>query len=1045
MKSKSTIVAALVAVGLLAFVGLYYFHDSASDDAIENTHPAKTPTGHVGAMSIPSNRPVRLAIGDLGMASKNEESKIADMLAASLSTNSGFELVERRQLDKALHEAELSAAKMIDPKQAIRLGQLLKADWFLWGAQSKAQNADLLIARIVDTQTGVIGAVTLVPFHERSAPDISRDLTDFVSQTRSDNGARPSQTFLALGNFDDLSIHKKPSDFPAQLKTYLTAHMGQQNVTFLEREQISALMEEMQLGLTSMGGQACPKILSAPWLVSGYYQFSTTAPIQTELILRVDKMGSGQWRRSIKGASNESVFDQASTVIQILLSATHTPSEFMAGSAEANDYMEHGLKVSQLNINHLRSGLDFQMEFTFNRQPNHRQNYLESIEDFQKVLLLNANDSLAKLYLGYCLMAPCVGRQMEARYNFQDVLDNDVREERRFMARLGMVASYAFMGTGKADENELNQGIDLIKSALATETNAPNRRAFQNSLNFFERELESIRNTIINFEGPEFEKKLAGLLQSELEQSRKKNGFSEPYLFDSIRRALVDGTIQDTAWFAPLCQRLCNQFPELKPYILMGFLSRKVGPDSIIAREFCASVDGALANPKKIHCPESYFTQLFGYAWTWAKRNQQTKLMAQMGDARCRAIKEGCAPGLSEDERASLAYAYMAVGRWKEALDQLEPFGYRISQMLIDAPSGYVETGPFVPDLLARECRQHLGIPPKIFPGQFDLPKPIITLGMPFFFLPEGNSIWVVSNSKVSCFDSSGKGQWEKDLSQWDDAEVTCLAQTPEKLWIGTKESGVYEFDKTRRMVTNHYTETDGLLFDKVLAMHCMGKTLFIASGDYEHGGINSLDAISGKITAYVSALPIDSQLEKNRHKRAMSEPTNGPPTFPVLAFASCSPDELWMGISYKGLKKYHLDSNRWETRGISILDHLTSFVVSKEVIVVGDFASTGYDNKLIGLVFSEENQNKPVIFSTADGLPHEKVTALAMDGQYLWVGGWGYLSVLDCQKRKVIKTALLQSNEVRDLFVVGDFVYLRYQNSITRLPRALALGPDIN
>jgi hypothetical protein len=60
MKSKSTIVAALVVTGLLAIVGLYYIHDAAGDDAIEHAQPAKPPTGHVAAMSIPSNRPVRL-------------------------------------------------------------------------------------------------------------------------------------------------------------------------------------------------------------------------------------------------------------------------------------------------------------------------------------------------------------------------------------------------------------------------------------------------------------------------------------------------------------------------------------------------------------------------------------------------------------------------------------------------------------------------------------------------------------------------------------------------------------------------------------------------------------------------------------------------------------------------------------------------------------------------------------------------------------------------------------------------------------------------
>ena len=62
----------------------------------------------VASVPITPSRPVRLAIGWLGLPDETQNSQVTDLLTAELTGAKGLELVERRSLDKVLREMEMT-------------------------------------------------------------------------------------------------------------------------------------------------------------------------------------------------------------------------------------------------------------------------------------------------------------------------------------------------------------------------------------------------------------------------------------------------------------------------------------------------------------------------------------------------------------------------------------------------------------------------------------------------------------------------------------------------------------------------------------------------------------------------------------------------------------------------------------------------------------------------------------------------------------------------------------------------------------------------
>lgn len=77
----------------------------------------------------------------------------ASIIFSKMSANPNVWMVERTDLDKILKEAELNISGVVNPSQAIQLGQLTGAKILLTGSVFKVKDKTFLIAKIISTET----------------------------------------------------------------------------------------------------------------------------------------------------------------------------------------------------------------------------------------------------------------------------------------------------------------------------------------------------------------------------------------------------------------------------------------------------------------------------------------------------------------------------------------------------------------------------------------------------------------------------------------------------------------------------------------------------------------------------------------------------------------------------------------------------------------------------------------------------------------------------------------------------------------------------
>ena len=243
-------------------------------------------------LPLPLSQPVRLAIGSLGLADDDQNRQLDDLITAELSGANGFNLVERQSLDAILKEMNLSLSGLVRARDAIQVGKLVRADWFLLGTPVKLHEINSIAVRLVDARTGVMldGGV----FAQKAAPELAADLAGFVRQSRQAAAEARPRMYLAIGAFEDLSVNNRQADFPTQLRGYLTTAYQHSKITLLEREYVDILQQEMRLdlaGLTEGGRTNAPvQMQSAFWLVDGYYQSYETSGLEVELGLNIEQI-----------------------------------------------------------------------------------------------------------------------------------------------------------------------------------------------------------------------------------------------------------------------------------------------------------------------------------------------------------------------------------------------------------------------------------------------------------------------------------------------------------------------------------------------------------------------------------------------------------------------------------------------------------------------------------------------------------------------------------------------------------------------------------
>ena len=119
------------------------------------------------ALDLEKKPPGNVAVSGFSLAGASGASLVEVLNEAGATfvralTGSSHPLVERRHLDEILREQELALSDLVDPREALSVGEVLAADYLLTGTVIPMSESVVVFARILNVESAVIESVAQV-------------------------------------------------------------------------------------------------------------------------------------------------------------------------------------------------------------------------------------------------------------------------------------------------------------------------------------------------------------------------------------------------------------------------------------------------------------------------------------------------------------------------------------------------------------------------------------------------------------------------------------------------------------------------------------------------------------------------------------------------------------------------------------------------------------------------------------------------------------------------------------------------------------------
>lgn len=1022
---------ALAVTGALAWLGVERWTslqplsgDASEDMARATADPVAPP------LIADRTGPLRLALGPLGGADAAGDAIVADLLVSDLSTDPDMVLLERRDQRRLWDEIALGAAGAIRPQEAIRLGQLLRADWFLLGSPYRSGTNASSVVRLVDAHSGILRDLLVLPDPADKPEQAARQLASFVRRHRS---ARLSEadppTFVAVGGFTDQSLRPRLTGVEAELREGLTTALSAQRLVIVERELTRLLLDELrwqQAGLT-VGSATHPQMQSAFWLVDGFWQSVGSGGNEVELTVRAARSG-GSVGRSRVVAERGPALDEAAqrTTLELIRSAA-SPGRFANRRRESTAQIERGLERARWTP----SSVDpwrMRMEIGQHRydddatRARRRDDLLAAQSSFESALLLDPDSVPARLYLARCLIDPAVGRPAEARDLYGELLGHTNRT-RALQARIALGLTYW-------TEGEPGRAAEWYRGLWDRETAEDVRRAYQPWLDIANGESGGTT------ERSQFESRLMERIltcQREAKEGRTANHGE----FRGFVARRPGGLTEGQAHLLEFFPKLVAAAPELESMLLSRALPVLPWTNNPLIVRFETLLARLAQQAESIVAADRFYDGL-NDVFYWASQGQLHSLEVALADTMIAAHRAR----LVNEQRPEVGYlvghALAKAHRWRKAIQQLDSI--KLPVVVLDQRGPWGEYPSFVvPSQLAARCRRELGEPPVEDPLRFEIGAPMLTNAVPFGFLRDGDRVWLACCDRLTERSLDGRILRSIRLDTSDERPPRALALSQDSVWIGTV-GGLIRVDKSTATI-RRYTSKDGLMLDGVSALHLAGDRLWIGQDNAPidgmpdpdpAGALSLLQLSTGRIKSFTPSLPAD---------QPEASGAGGPPRLPVRAVVQQGGETIWLGIHRQGIWKARPSAGTWtavSSPGEMVLP--SCLVASDRWAVAGNAPRPRTNRSPDPLLVDPMDNSGPFLLGPRDGLPFPSVTTLALDEDRLWVGGPGYLAILDLPSRRVIRRCLLENTDVQGLTLVGDDVWVRLNCSLHSLPRSLGI-----
>jgi hypothetical protein len=994
---------------------------------------------------LPMSRSVRLAIGSLGLPDETQNAQLTDLLAAELSRSEGLELVDRQSLEKVLREMQMNLSGLVQAKDAVRAGNLLRADWFILGTANGARDTNSIVVRIVDGRTGIFRNTAVVA-REGSAQGVAQALALFVRRCRSEAAVAKVPVYVGIGAFEDLSMNNRLAEFPGRLRAYLMAAYKNTSFTMLEREQAETLLQEVRLDLAGLTENAvtnsAPMMQTAFWLIEGDYQSIDNATPEIELALRITRIFGRQTSATLRGPMGEPFFVGVKQVLDQTLSQKQE-FVFPRRTTEARAQMARGKELaffrkSPYVVPHqdLISGEPYQ-ELTAQEAKLQRRKAEEAIRAFQAAVLLDPTNREAKLYLGACYCKAIFGRFEDARELFREVFEEAVQDSWHDIAGERLAGSFG--GSSPTEQFEWF-------ATAEKQTTRSNLQAFYHAQAENAR-IQILLNGADRSQGrAAAENQLLEAIRTHLEynQSKPLQPFKTRILYSDL------GMSDYAAWFgsekleagrslARLLPRMTSEFPALTPHLTATALSYQIETNNPVLPEFRTQLEWCRAHPKKVFALRLFWQQARYSPYHWCMKHGEQALAVEIMEGVQRAAQYTNSITFNDGDKIALAYAYKGAKQWREALAIFESFTNSPAIMPNgDGPWGKGLAPIFTAKEVA-ECKAHQGISANGDPREFTMGTNCFCMHFQSAFAADSAGLWVASGEQLVHLDFGLRTNRVELLPKNSWTGINCLLLESSKIWIGTDGDGLLEFDKDSRRISR-YTEKEGLMNEVISSLSLAPNTLWIGYGEKSMlggysadrpggGGLGKFDLRQREFHAFSPSLESGTEVFKNLRG---TEPLNTATRRPVRSIAVGPDNDVWFSAWRSPLRRYRQSNGSWDA--FADVPCSTLLADAQRLFVGGQWnllqSQTSGPLGVRVLNFADGSWTELKEFAV---LPSGRVSALTLDGGYLWVGGAGYVAKIDLARNELLNFSPIRAAEVNQIQIGGGFVWAQFDHHLHR------------
>ncbi len=978
-------------------------------------------------LPLDPKRPVRLAIGSLGFAEDARNRELADLVTAELTGAEGLELVDRPSLDRVLQELQLSVSGLVRAGDAVRVGGLLRADWFLFGSTVVAGGTTSMVARVVDARSGVLRDVGVVRA-EPEAPATAGKLAEFVRECRRGGTRVGPHVYVAIGAFEDLSLNNRVADLPTQLRAGLALAYRDRRITLLERECISALLREVHLDLAGLTGEGAAggmrRMQSAFWLLRGCYQSYEASGVEVELRLEVQRIFGRSKTVTLRGPPGERLIQQVTAELDSVLAGADDSVMVPTRLSEIRAQMLTGRELTQLHgwVDLLTPRY---RSFEPQQALRERRNQQEAIRAFETVLLLDPGNREAKMFLAACWRNPTIAREGEARELYRELIEEEVDDEWAGRAKRALELSFDWYA---------NEERKAWFRTAASQTPRPELAAYYLQMTDDRKADEIVRTGSVR-DPREFEKAEQRLFESIHAFRAVRSGDPSMGLGDFVE---AYGTNRTAAAhrLTELYPRMKEEAPELAAHLLATVVTFQVETNVPIVAEFQVLLDRFIEHPEEVPGQSGFWGWLGNEIVDWALEHRCYRMAAQALSA-----KPPGTDGYDDRRWLMLAYGYEAAERWQEALRIFERYHGLPVRMDASGPWGDHRSAALT-GVEANRCRKRLGQPEVHDPREFQLPPPCHTFCCAAVTIAtDRQGLWAGQHNTLVKLGFDLRTNWVAPLPKPYETPITALCLGPSNVWIGTAGDGLIEFDvashRSRRL-----TVQDGLEMNGIAALALDGETLWIGYGytDYprssEGGGLGCLHLASRELTFFTRSLAQGPEPHRRSLGYTRRESTDAPTRQPVRVVATPGPGDIWFLASNNPLRRYLVPSRTWQA--FEQVEISGGLAADADQLIAGGHlvpeARNGTAAPSLGVSVHTLKTGAWRDVAATGGLPLDGVSTLALEGSSLWVGGLGFIACVDLKRDEVRALAYVPGWPVQGFHVGGGNVWVPHEDHLHRI-----------